>query len=87
MFTYLASILQDTCDFGFKSCLGAHALILSNIEDQTLTWDDLPAIQKVTLKLGPRQAVGDKSVAVITLARIELGKRFGHGIAADSEDA
>ena len=47
MFTYLASILQDTCDFGFKSCLGAHALILSNIEDQILTWEDLPAIQKV----------------------------------------
>ena len=37
MFTYLASILQDVCDFGFKSCLGAHALILSNLEDQILT--------------------------------------------------
>ena len=36
MFTYLASILQDVCNFG--SCLGAHALILSNLEDQTLTW-------------------------------------------------
>ena len=34
MFTYLASILQDTCVFGFKSCLGAHAFILSNLEDQ-----------------------------------------------------
>ena len=30
MFSYLASILQDVCDFGFKSCLGAHALILLN---------------------------------------------------------
>ena len=47
MFTYLASILQDVCDFGFKSCLGAHALILSNLEDQTLTWEYLPSIQKV----------------------------------------
>ena len=47
MFWYLASILQDTCDFGFKSCLGAHALILLNLEDQILTWEDLPAIQKV----------------------------------------
>ena len=47
MFSYLASILQDVCDFGFKSCMGAHALILSNLEDQILTWEDLPAIQKV----------------------------------------
>ena len=47
MFTYLASILQDTCDFGFKSCLGTYALILSNLEDQILMWEDLPAIQKV----------------------------------------
>ena len=47
MFTYMASIRQDVCDFGFKSCLGAHALILSNLEDQILTWDDLPSIQKV----------------------------------------
>ena len=47
MFTYLASILQDVCDFGFKSCLGAHALILSNLEDEIITWEDLPSIQKV----------------------------------------
>ena len=47
MFTYLASILLDVCDFGFKSCLGAHALILPNLEDQILTWEDLPSIQKV----------------------------------------
>ena len=48
IFSYLASILQDVCDFGFKSCLGAHALILSILEDQLLTWEDLPSIQRVS---------------------------------------
>ena len=33
MFSFLASILQDVCVFGFKSCLGGHALILLNLED------------------------------------------------------
>ena len=47
MLTDLASILQDVCDFGFKSCVGSHALVLSNLEDQILTWEDLPSIQSV----------------------------------------
>lgn len=30
MFTYLASLLQDVCDYGFKPSMRSHALLLSN---------------------------------------------------------
>ena len=47
MFTYLHIFFLHIVFSRRKSCLGAHALILSNIEDQTLSWEDLPSIQKV----------------------------------------
>ena len=46
MLTYLAH-LQDVCDFGFKSCVGSNALVVSSLEDKMLTWEDSPSIQKV----------------------------------------
>ena len=45
MLSYLTTLLQEVCDFGFKSTMGCHALILSLIEERQVMWDDLPAIQ------------------------------------------
>ena len=47
MLAYLASLLQDVCDYSFPAGRGAHALVLSFMEEGCLNWLDLSAIQKV----------------------------------------
>ena len=47
MLAYLAALLQDVCDYSFPAGRGAHALVLSYMEEGRLNWLDLSAIQKV----------------------------------------
>lgn len=47
MIAYLASLLKDVCDFGFKAGRGAHALVCTLLEEGRLNWLDLSAVQKV----------------------------------------
>ena len=41
---YLASLLQEVCDYSFPVGRGAHALVLSFIEEGRLNWLDLFAV-------------------------------------------
>ena len=41
MFTYLAALQQDVCDYGFQPMRGAHAFILTQIEESKASWLDL----------------------------------------------
>ena len=72
MLTYLASLLQDICDFCFPAGRGAHTLVLSFIEEGHLNWLDLSAIQKVCESYSYRaHAAGSHdSVAVHTTAGV-----------------
>ena len=47
MLTYLASLLQDLCDYGFPAGGCPHALVCSFIEEGRLNWLNLSAVQKV----------------------------------------
>ena len=47
MLAYLAALLQDVCYYSFPAGRGAHALVLSYMEEGRLNWLDLSAIQKV----------------------------------------
>ena len=61
MLTYLAALFQDASDYSFRSAHGAHALILSMLEESRLTWDDLPGIQKVREDFSYRSHVSSDS--------------------------
>lgn len=45
MLKYIAALQQDVCDFGFDTARGAHALILTNIEESHCSWLDIELIQ------------------------------------------
>ena len=72
MLGYLASLLQNVCDYIFPAGRGAHALVVSFIEEGCLNWLDLSAIQKVCVSYSYRAhpACSHDSVAVHTTAGV-----------------
>ena len=74
MLAYLASLLQDVCDYSFPAGRGAHALVLSFMEEGRLDWLDLSAVQKVRESYSYRaHAAGSHdSVAVHSTAGVRV---------------
>ena len=72
MLSYLASLLQDVCDYSFPAGRRAHTLVLSFIEGGRLNWLDVSAIQRVCESYSYRAhaARSHASVAVHPIAYV-----------------
>ena len=78
MLAYLASLLQDICDYGFPAGRSAHALMCSFMEEGRLNWLDLYAVQKVCGRLDQHSSSATGNVDRGT-ARRRLCKNYNSG--------
>ena len=46
MSEYVTELLQDACDYGWKSAKGAHSVLLHRMQDGVLTWHNVKEIHK-----------------------------------------
>ena len=54
MFKFLSALHQDVCDYSFIAAKGALCLILCQIDENKVSWDNLPGIQALFISVDLR---------------------------------
>ena len=62
---YLAELFQDVLDLGYNTAKGAHAVVLSVIEERQATWEDINHINLIRTQFSNKIVVHLHSQSII----------------------